>query len=312
MFWQCDSLMLTSSGILWLTAVYLIVLQCRFLRHSRICTVPVYMSKNVVGITVLAVAFYGNKKLQTLTTYLVQNSSYRNVSAMHAPAQLASIVGIMTGTLIQMWFNPRLVTQTGVIFVASVVNWLLVFILEAFVFPYQSTGIPSSCVIPSSTNCFVFEAIPHTCYGSAVVAATGVAVAIGAIYLHSRWTADSASSPNSLLRYFNTASFASVVTTLDGCTRENEWGYTSVDHGILLIKNMLQVSSTVVTRTCNLQYELVYELIPTTSLKSLYSRLVGSILVFHVKHDAMTHHSSYKLLHEMCLAERSPSTGYLS
>ncbi|OQR86941.1 hypothetical protein ACHHYP_09728 [Achlya hypogyna] len=66
--WICDSLMLTNTVFLWCITVYLVVLQWVFLRHSHICLVAVYLSKSVLGISILFVTFWGNANLQTLTT----------------------------------------------------------------------------------------------------------------------------------------------------------------------------------------------------------------------------------------------------
>ena len=134
MFWTCDSLLLQSALVLWCLTVYLVWLQFGFLRHSVICCAPIYLSKNVIGPVILLLTFYGNHSLQTLGTFMYQNPSYTYTSYYQivGPALVASIVGIMTGTLIQIWFNPRLVTQMCLLLVAVSFTrfW---FCLEAFV-----------------------------------------------------------------------------------------------------------------------------------------------------------------------------------
>ncbi|OQR84360.1 hypothetical protein ACHHYP_13484 [Achlya hypogyna] len=306
--------MLTSAVTLWLTVLYLLLLQIRYLWFSRICSVPVHMSKNAMGVAILAVAYWGNANFQTLTIYLAHNPSYDTVNPLQGPAQLASIVGIMTGTLIQIWFNPRLVTQTELLFVASVVNWILVFVLEAFVFPYQSSDVPISCGVSTSSNCFLYDGIPHSWYLSGVIA-TGVGlIAIAAIYIHEVQSPHDRhiSKTNSVLRYLNVTCFRGVVTTMHGCTGVNPRGELTVDHGILLVKNMFQVSTKVISRTSNAYYCLLFELLPTHRLRCLYSQLVGSVLTIHVKEQVIICRSSYMHLLEMGLLDTDPVHGYLS
>ncbi|ETW06967.1 hypothetical protein H310_03070 [Aphanomyces invadans] len=127
MTWKCDSLMVTNSIVLWAMSIYLVALQLIFLRRSVICSVPVDMSKSIIGLAILFVAFYGNENLQALTTFLIQNPVGGFPSMFYAlcgPAQVASIVGIMTGTLIQIWFNPLVVTQTWLVMLFSCINWI--------------------------------------------------------------------------------------------------------------------------------------------------------------------------------------------
>ena len=199
MVWESDALMLTNSVVLWLVTAYLVALQLMFLRHSVVCSVSTYLSKTVVDLAILFVSFYGNANLQTLTTYLYKRPSSETPVYYKwlGPAQLASVVGIMTGPLIQMWFNPRLVTQTWLLLVFSVINWILVFVLEAFVFPAMSKTVPGPCGYATSSNCFAFDAIDHTYYLSAVASGGVVLLAIICVYAHSAYIARSIQ----LLRY---------------------------------------------------------------------------------------------------------------
>ncbi|OQR85574.1 hypothetical protein ACHHYP_11680, partial [Achlya hypogyna] len=251
MTWQSDALMLSNAAVLLCVIVYLVTLQLVFLRHSSVCTVPVYMSKNVVGAVVLFVAFYGNKNLQALSTYLLQNPTYQATwYALCGPAQVASIVGIMTGTAVQLWFNPRLVTQTWLLMGASIINWILVFALEAFVFPFQSKNVPGPCALATTSNCVVFSAIPRNYYVSAVVAGGVVALSIVIVYVHSWWTprCKLALEDNSVLRYFNITSLHAIATAPQSCVRCDLTGRAVVDDGLLLIKNMLHATPQALTR----------------------------------------------------------------
>ncbi|OQR81529.1 hypothetical protein THRCLA_11644, partial [Thraustotheca clavata] len=124
--WKCQATMLTNSIVLFIMTFYLAILQFTFLQRSIVCCAPVYMSKNIVGLVILFIVFYNNYNVQALTTYLLLNPSYNQVFyALCCPVQVASIVGIMTRTIIQIWFNPQVVTQTWIIMLFSSINLLL-------------------------------------------------------------------------------------------------------------------------------------------------------------------------------------------
>ncbi|EQC41335.1 hypothetical protein SDRG_01309 [Saprolegnia diclina VS20] len=316
MLWTCDSLLLQSALVLWCLTVYLVWLQFAFLRHSAICSAPVFLSKNVIGPVILLLTFYGNHSLQTLSTFMHQNPSYTYASYYQiiGPALVASIVGIMTGTLIQIWFNPRLVTQTWLLLVASVVNWLLVFCVEAFVVAPQSNAVPRTCQLATTINCLAYDALPRLHLLSPLLSGGVVLLAIGYIYRSSRQAAHKHTvqvpETNSILSYFNIQDFASVTTSIECCCDTDEAGAVAVDAGLLLIKSMLQVSDRHLTRTCNIPYTCVYRLLASTRLRRLWSQSVGSILVVHVGQGAILPRASYKLLDE--LAAEKVATGYLS
>ncbi|KDO32151.1 hypothetical protein SPRG_03368 [Saprolegnia parasitica CBS 223.65] len=317
MVWESDALMLTNSVVLWLLTVYLVALQLVFLRHSVVCCVPVYMSKTVVDLAIVFVSFYGNANLQTLTTYLIKRPSAETPAYYKwlGPAQLASIVGITTGPLIQMWFNPRLVTQTWLLLVCSVGNWMLVFVLEAFVFPDMSKTVPGPCGHATSSNCFSFDAIARTSYLSGVAASGVVFLAILCVYAHSAYAASVHSSDvvpmtNSVLEYLEIPDFSSVLTSPYGVLVTTEDGRVGVDNGVLLVKNMLQVSDAALTRTSNVQYELLYRFLPTTWLRTIFSRAIGSIRIVAIEKNRILHRSSYKYLDEMALTQREFSPYY--
>ncbi|KAF0713915.1 hypothetical protein As57867_004144, partial [Aphanomyces stellatus] len=316
MTWKCDSLMVTNSIVLWGMAIYLVALQLIFLRRSVICSVPVYMSKNVVGLAILFVAFYGNENLQALTTFLIQNPVGGFASTFYAllgPIQVASIVGIMTGTLIQIWFNPLVVTQTWLILVFSVLNWVIVFVLEGFVFPYKNENLPSLCGLATSTSCFVFSAIPHTYYLSAIISGAIVIIAIIVIHVHATKYSSAYTIPqtHSALVYLNVPDFSTIATTTRGCVAIMPGGHVGVDEGILLIKNMLHVSDTVMTRSSNVQYELIYRFTPKF-VRRLFSNAVGSILIYEVRDGKITRHFQHLFLHEMDIGRMDGMTGYLT
>ncbi|OQR93364.1 hypothetical protein ACHHYP_02602 [Achlya hypogyna] len=315
MTWRCTNVLVSSAFVLLGITLYLVVVQFVFLRWSIVCTVPVYLSKNIVGFTILFLAFWNNSELQTLTTYMAHNhigdfpSGYYSLCG---PAQLASIVGIMTSTLVQIWFNPRLVTQTWILGVASAFNWCIVFYLEGFVFPYASDTVPNPCGLPASTNCLLYTAIPRTYYMSAIAAGTVVAVTILAIYAHSHFVSQRVSVPkdNSVLLYMGIANFTSIATSIVGCAIVDTTGAVAIDEGLLLIKNMLHASNTVLTRRTNVQYEVFYRLLPRC-LRHIFSRTAGSMLVVHIEHGRISRTSSYKYLHEMDIDHMDEVRGYL-
>ncbi|OQR98811.1 hypothetical protein ACHHYP_07858 [Achlya hypogyna] len=316
MTWKCDSLMLTNSIVLWVMTIYLVALQWIFLRRSVICVMPVYMSKNVVGAAILFVAFWGNSNLQTLSTFLRQNPVAGFDTTFYAlcgPAQIASIVGIMTGTVIQIWFNPLIVTQTWLLLVFSVVNWIIVFVLEGFVFPYRSSNVQSGCSLATSTTCYQYSTIHDTFFVSAIVSGVVVLLAIVVIYYDAYRVSDPVVIPstNSMLQYLTVTDFSTIATTTRGCSIVDPQGGARIDEGILLIKNMLHVSNSNLTRLSNVQYEVVYRFMPFF-LKRLFSDTVGSILVYKVVDGKITGEFTHKFLHEMEIGSMDKVTGYLS
>ncbi|EQC41326.1 hypothetical protein SDRG_01300 [Saprolegnia diclina VS20] len=302
MTWKCNSLMPSNAAVLLVMVLYLVLVQSVFLRHSHICCVPVDMSKNVIGVAILLVAFAGNENLQALTTYLHQNPSYGNVYyyAFCGPAQLASIVGIMTGTLVQMWFNPRLVTQTWLLLVTSAVNWILVFVLEAYLFPSQSTNVPSPCALPTTSNCVVFSAVLKMHFVSAGVAITVVALAIAAVYVHS--ASRSSPPPTSVLSYFNADRYEQFLTSSAACVNGS-----GADNGVLLIKSMLRIATGDMTRMANAPYVLFHMVLPMRRLQRLYSDTVGSLHVVHLKENVISRASGYKTLDTIEASSDTPT-----
>ncbi|OQS03663.1 hypothetical protein THRCLA_04017 [Thraustotheca clavata] len=315
LIWKCDFPMITNSIVLWCIVFYLATIQRIFLPNSGFCTIPVYMSKSLVGIAVLVIAFWSNGDLQTLSTFIYQNASFGLTRyALCGPAQLASIVAIMTGTLIQMWFTPRIVTQTWILLIFSSINWILVFVLEYFVFPVQSTNIVSECGLATSSNCFVFSAIPNTKYISAIVSGSVVVIGIVVVYIHNCSADDGLVVPptNSVLRYFKVTNITDIATTAKGCVHISEKDILELDEGILIVKNMLHVSPRTMTRSNYVFYGLIYYCLPTRWLKRYYSNMVGTILTIHIDANTITRISSYQSLDEINLENVNSLRGYLS
>ncbi|OQR80457.1 hypothetical protein ACHHYP_17529, partial [Achlya hypogyna] len=197
----------------------------------------------------------------------------------------------MTGTLIQIWFNPRVVTQTWLLLAFSAANWILVFVLEGFVYPYQSKGASNPCALATSTNCLLYDAIPHTYYQSALYAGVVIVLAILSIYVHSHFTSSSPHLPDnsSVLRHFNMKDIHELVTSTEGCIRLSPDGVPMLDTGVLTVQNLLQVSNSYLARASTIQYELLYHAMPSDMHKMLCSRMVGSLRVFEIRHNAITH-----------------------
>ncbi|OQS01908.1 hypothetical protein THRCLA_05661 [Thraustotheca clavata] len=310
MIWTCDSLMVSTSLVLFFMVIYSVLLQYTFLWRSVVCTIPVYMSKNFIGIVILGYAFWGNRNLQTLATYIYRNPSLnQSFYALCGAAQLASIVGIMTGTLIQTWFNPRLVTQTWILITFSLINWTLVFVLEGFIFPAQSTNIANVCHFATSSNCITFSAIDRLRHVSAIICSGSVACGILAVYAHSKFVKDDYGTlhDNTVLYYLRVQNIEDIVTSSSGIVLNNK-----IDDGVLLIKNMVHVSSIALTHSNNLQYGLIYRILPTLWLRRYYSGIIGSVLIVHVHNQNISKKSSYKHLHEMDIDRIHGLTGYLS
>ncbi|EQC41333.1 hypothetical protein SDRG_01307 [Saprolegnia diclina VS20] len=213
----------------------------------------------------------------------------------------------MTGTLIQIWFMPRVVTQTRLLLVFSVINWILVFSLEAFVFPYQSKNLPTSCALPTSTSCFTYSATGRTYYLSAILSGVVVGVGILAIWLHGRFLPDDirVSKSHSLLQYLNIPHLRMLATSLRGCCIPHN-DDVLVDDGLLIMKNVLRISATCMTRLNNVQYEIIYRYLPRP-VKPLFSKEVGTFLVFHFDKETgrITHRSSYKWLTDVGIDDSS-------
>ncbi|OQS03661.1 hypothetical protein THRCLA_04019 [Thraustotheca clavata] len=282
--WQCQSLMLTNSIVLFFMTIYLVILQFTFLHRSTVCCVPVYMSKNVVGLVILFIVFYGNHNVQALTTYLLLNPTYNQTwYALYGPIQVASIVGIMTGTIIQIWFNPQVVTQT----------W-------------------KDTYFPIETFCGPFRVMLQY---QQIVMLSFVIMIIGImfIYIDEYWFKDKTNIPesNTALQYLNVKDFSSVATSTKRCLVLNDRGELAVDSGILLSKNMIQISRNIMTRTCNIQYEVIYRFVPKF-LQKYYSQVVGSMLAIQLEEDKITDKGLYLYLYEMGIGGRNQLSGYFS
>ncbi|EQC25753.1 hypothetical protein SDRG_16414 [Saprolegnia diclina VS20] len=301
--WACSSILRMNTILLWMVTAYYTMLQWLFAKQSRICLVAVCLSKNVLGITVLLVTIWGNANLQTLTTYFVQNpiaSTKTIILAVCGPALVASIVGIMTGPLIQLCFTPRVVTQTWLLTLFTLLNWGLVFGLETIVFPYMNLSVPGPCGFASSTNCIHLTAIPHTYYLSAVVGGAVVVVAVGTIRIHACCFRDSLRVPptHSMLQYLGIQDLREIATSGRGCVVRNFDGDVVVDSGILVMKNMLRITNTYLTRLANAQYELFHWFLPRR-IRSALAHRFRTILVVHIDKDKITRRSYYVPMHNV-------------
>ncbi|EQC41334.1 hypothetical protein SDRG_01308 [Saprolegnia diclina VS20] len=219
----------------------------------------------------------------------------------------------MTGTLIQIWFNPLVVTQTWLVMLFSIINWIVVFVLEGFVFPYQNANVPARCGLATSTSCFVYSEVSRTYFLSAVISGAIIIVAVIIIYVHAKKVPSAVTIPSShsALVYLNVPDFSSIATTMRSCAIVNGDGSVGIDEGILLIKNMLHVSDTVMTRSSNVQYELIFRFTPPC-FRRLFSEAVGSILIYEVRDGKITRHFQHLYLHEMDIGRMDGMTGYLT
>ncbi|OQR89040.1 hypothetical protein ACHHYP_20276, partial [Achlya hypogyna] len=102
-----------------------------------------------------------------------------------------------------------------------------------------------------------------------------------------------------------------IATSTSGCIRLSPEGVPKLDAGVILVKNMLQISQFYMARTTNVHYELVYHFLPTQRAKRIYSQLVGTIRVFEVRHNAITRKSSYQYLHDLDVGNMDGVTGFL-
>ncbi|KDO28623.1 hypothetical protein SPRG_06479 [Saprolegnia parasitica CBS 223.65] len=300
--WKSSFLMLTNAIFLWCAIAYFAILQKLFVKQSQISLVAVCLSKNVVGISILFVTFWGNSNLQTLTTYFSQNdvtSTEAMILRLCGPAQVASIVGIMTGPFIQLCFTPRVVTQTWLLTLFTLLNCALIFVLEEFVFPSMNKSVPGRCDYASSTNCIHLTAIPQTYYLSAVVATVVVVVAVATIHLHARWLPDTVSVPptHSMMQYLCVQDLRDFATSGRGCVFYNVHGDIVIDHGLLVMKNMLRVTNTYLTRIGNAQYGLLFYWFVPRAGRRFVANNFRTILVVHIEKNKITRRSSYVPMH---------------
>ncbi|KDO28625.1 hypothetical protein SPRG_06480 [Saprolegnia parasitica CBS 223.65] len=292
--WACSSILRMNTILLWILTAYYTTLQWLFARQSRICLVAVCLSKNVLGITVLFVTIWGNANLQTLTTYFAQNpiaSTKTNILALCGPRLSRPL---------SLCFTPRVVTQTWLLTLFTLLNWGLIFGLEVSVFPYLNLSIPGPCGFASSTNCIHLTAIPQTYYLSAVVAAVVVVVAVGTIRLHARCFRDTLRVPptHSVLQYLGVQDLREIATSGRGCVFRNFDGEIVVDHGLLVMKNMLRITNTYLTRLANAQYDLLHWFLPRY-VRSALAHKFRTILVVHIENDKITRRSYYVPMHSV-------------
>ncbi|EQC33947.1 hypothetical protein SDRG_08628 [Saprolegnia diclina VS20] len=300
--WESSFLMLTNAIFLWCAIAYFAILQWLFAKQSQISLVAVCLSKNILGISILFVTFWGNTNLQTLTTYFAQNdvrSTQARILHLCGPAQVASIVGIMTGPFIQLCFTPRVVTQTWLLTLFSLLNFCVIFALEALTFPYMNKNVPGPCGYSSSTNCIHLTAIPVTYYLSAVMAAAVVVVAAVTIHLHARWLPESVVVPptHSMLEYLSIQDLRDFATSGRGCVSRTHDGDIVIDHGILVMKNMLRVTNTYLTRIGNAQYGLLFSWCVPRAGRRFVVHKFRTILVVHIEQNTITRRSYYVPMH---------------
>ncbi|OQS01790.1 hypothetical protein THRCLA_21619, partial [Thraustotheca clavata] len=108
---------------------------------------------------------------------------------------------------------------TWLVIAFSILNWVIVFVLEGFVFPNQNSSTPNTCALSSSTTCYIYSAISQTYYISVIVSTGIVALAIVSIAIHSKYWPDTlhVRPDNSALQYLNIRDFSSVATSTRGC-----------------------------------------------------------------------------------------------
>ncbi|GLD97107.1 hypothetical protein PINS_up005790 [Pythium insidiosum] len=290
MIWRPSSLMTTNAFVLWAITTGLSLLQYFYLSRSSVSVIPVNLSKTLVGPVVLMFACYGNYNVQVLTTYLEINK----VTTFNAepyrlcgPLIMASTIGVMSGAAMQMVFNPLLVSPSFFLTIVSVANWVLVFVLEAFVFAKQSTTVPTACVEPNSSSCSSFTAPQHNYFLSVLFAALLVSLSCVAIVIIRRQSKIDVSPTNSVLRVLAIDSVRDIATSGLGIVRADKRGVLSLDSGVLLQKNMVRVSPSCVVRTANAKYCAVYRLVPVP-LKRIVNRFVGSALVCRADEERLT------------------------
>ncbi|OQS02171.1 hypothetical protein THRCLA_05432 [Thraustotheca clavata] len=196
--------------------------------------------------------------------------------------------------------------------VLSCVNWIVVFVLEAFIFPYQNNNLPNTCGLATSTSCFIFSEVAYTYCLSAVV--SGAITLGGIIYISVKSSNHSSHSKppedNSVMKYLEINDIYSRVTTSRGCVRRKGKDLV-LDQGLLLMKNVLRISQFHMTRLSNVQYELVYLMLPKCYQRR-FSLDVGTVLVFFIENDKISGQFGYKNLHELGLEDTKITQWHLA
>ncbi|DAZ92802.1 TPA: hypothetical protein N0F65_011775 [Lagenidium giganteum] len=350
--WSPDVLLVTNSVVLWSMVMYSALAQLLYLPRSHVCVVPVFMSKTFYGIIVLAFALYNNNKVQVLTTFLsLYEVSQFNTEPyrLSGPIMIASIVAIMSGTAVQLAFNPHLVTPSYILTIVSVANFIIVFVLEAYVFPFKSKVIEQPCALSTSTDCWYYSATKTNYYRSPLFALCIILCAIlylrilkqhmprdlrsipeplfkrrasanpsgkvrvlsnGVLVLPVMERTHDAPIHNSVLRLFSTASVRVLATsTAGGCVHVLPDGQILVDAGVLLNKNFVRVCDNYALRSCNVKYAMLCRFLPRP-LSYALSSMVGLTLALRVEGDELTNQFVFLALHEMKLHKTTQITGY--
>ncbi|TMW59710.1 hypothetical protein Poli38472_004779 [Pythium oligandrum] len=317
MTWTSGSLLLTNSLVLWAITMSLALLQFLYLPKSSVCVLPVEMAKSFVGPIILGFACYGNYHVQILTTHLHLNkvTSFDTTPLkLCGPAMFASVIGIMSGTTIQAAFNPLLVAPSYVLTIVSVVNWLVVFALEAYVFPRQSVMLPHQCGLKTSTTCSYYSATTRNYYISSLVALVIVIIGMVVILIIQRHRAKHVMvcSRNSVLRLFSVDALGDLATSdTGGCVVVGPEDVPVVDAGVLLNKNLIRVSSISIVRVGMVKYVILWRFLPPF-LSRLVSHVVGLTLVIKASQDRVVKEFAFLELKDMKLHTAKELPAYYS
>ncbi|DBA04651.1 TPA: hypothetical protein N0F65_012234 [Lagenidium giganteum] len=279
--WTPGVLMQFNAITLWAMTMFYGLVQLLYLPRSSVCVIPVLMSKSLVGVGVLALACYGNYNVQVLTTYLSLNK-VRSFNAepyrLSGPLALASVIGIMSGTVIQIFFNPYLAVPSYVLTSVSVINFVIVFILEAYVF----------------------------------IALFFVKVGIVIVGIIRRRTSPPPAAMNGVLRLFGAKSISSLATSgVGGCVHVTPTGVVLVDTGVLVSNNFVRVSDEYAIRTSNLKYAIIFRFMPRRAAW-LISTVVGRALALRTNGNTVGNQVEFRELKDMRLTETSRITSHLA
>ncbi|DAZ94952.1 TPA: hypothetical protein N0F65_000331 [Lagenidium giganteum] len=315
MTWKSSVLMTSNAALMWVYVMFQAVMQYLYLPRSSVCVIPVYMAKTLVGPLLLAVTCYGNYHAQVLATFLGTN----NITAFNATwyrycgaLMMSSVIGIMSGPVMQWSFNPLLVAPPSVLTIVAVVNALVVFVLEGVVFPRQSSALPTTCTLPTSTACIYYPSVRLNTILSPMVAACGVMVGCLVILSYRRVQHLDVPRSNSILTLFEARSIRALTTsTVGGCIKE-ENGVMCVDSGVLLNRKLVRISNLYVTRVDMVKFVLLYRLCPIPVMRRRISHSCGLVLVSEARGSQVTNVYHYVSLARMHVHEVDQVTSYCS
>ncbi|DAZ95838.1 TPA: hypothetical protein N0F65_008557 [Lagenidium giganteum] len=214
---------------------------------------------------------------------------------------MASIVGIMSGPIIQLKFQQKLATPPYVLTIVSVVNAVIVFGLEAFVFSrYCYYAQTTDCMLSTSTSCIACLMIHRRSYFSVIIAAIGIIIGCAIITDSARKDVTVVPASNSVLQLFGAQTiYELAVSSKGGCVEVDNAG-VKLDSSVLLANKLVRVSNQYVVDVSMMKCVLLYGLLPISFVRRHLDR---PVLVLLAEKDRVTTSFAYVKLSDLHLSE---------